>query len=75
MLNIMKGGYIVKNNLKNNRIEKKLSQAKLAKLADISERQYIRIEKGEQDPKTQTSLKIAKILESKVEDLFPIQKQ
>lgn len=58
------------NILKNKRIEKKLTQAKLAQMANISERQYRRIELGEQTPSVEVALLLAKALHTKVEKLF-----
>ena len=58
------------NTLKNKRIEKKLTQAKLAQMANISERQYRRIETGEQTPSVEVALLLAKALHTKVEKLF-----
>ncbi|MCI8629732.1 MAG: helix-turn-helix transcriptional regulator [Firmicutes bacterium] len=61
------------NTLKNKRIEKKLTQAKLAQMANISERQYRRIETGEQTPSVEVALLLAKALHTTVEKLFPLQ--
>lgn len=58
------------NTLKIKRIEKKLTQAKLAQMANISERQYRRIETGEQTPSVEVALLLAKALHTKVEKLF-----
>ena len=62
------------NTLKNKRIEKKLTQAKLAQMANISERQYRRIETGEQTPSVEVALLLAKALHTTVEKLFPLQR-
>ena len=61
------------NTLKNKRIEKKLTQAKLEQMANISERQYRRIETGEQTPSVEVALLLAKALHTTVEKLFPLQ--
>lgn len=47
-----------------------LTQVQVANKANISERQYIRIEMGGHDPRTKTSIRIARTLNSTVEDLF-----
>lgn len=47
-----------------------LTQVKVAKEANITERSYQRIEKGLQDPKASTAKLIAKALNSTVEELF-----
>lgn len=60
------------NNLKKVREEKGLTQLEVAISSNITDRQYRRIEKGEQDPKTKTSILIAKTLNSTVEELFPL---
>ncbi len=59
------------NNLKFLREEKGLTQEEIANKANISTRQYRRIELGEQSPRTKTSIAIAKVLNSTVEELFP----
>lgn len=58
------------NILKIKRIERKLTQAKLAQMANISERQYRRIESGEQTPSVEVALLLAQALHTKVEKLF-----
>lgn len=58
------------NTLKIKRIEKKLTQVRLAQMANISERQYRRIESGEQTPSVEVALLLAKALHTTVEKLF-----
>lgn len=60
------------NNLKKIREKKGLTQLEVAISSNITDRQYRRIEKGEQDPKTKTSILIAKTLNCTVEELFPL---
>lgn len=60
----------MKNKLKNQRENLGLTQLEVAKKTNITVRNYQRIEKKEQDPKTTTSLMIAKSLNSTVEELF-----
>ncbi len=58
--------------LKNVRQKNGLTQEELAKKANITTRNYQRIEKGEQDPKTTTAILIAQALQTTVEELFPL---
>lgn len=60
----------MKKTLKNMRQKKGLTQAEIAQLSNISERQYRRIELGEQTPNVDTALLIAKALNKTVEELF-----
>lgn len=62
----------MKNKLKEARKEKGLSQVEVAKKAKISERTYQRYENGERLPDVLTALIIADILNSAVEELFPL---
>ncbi len=62
----------MQNNIKSIRIKKGLTQSDMATATGITVRQYRRIEKGEQDPKTRTSILIAKALNTTVEELFPL---
>lgn len=62
----------MQNNIKSIRIKKGLTQSDMATVTGITVRQYRRIEKGEQDPKTRTSILIAKALNTPVEKLFPL---
>ena len=56
--------------LKNRRIECKITQKEIAKQAGISERQYIRIENGERLTNILTAYRIARCLNSTIEDCF-----
>ncbi len=58
--------------LKNVRQKNGLTQEELAKKANITTRNYQRIEKGVQDPKTTTAILIAQALQTTVEELFPL---
>lgn len=60
----------IKTKLKIFREKTGFKQHEVANKAGITIRQYQRIEKGEQDPRTQTSLKIAKVFGTTVEELF-----
>ncbi|TYU82205.1 helix-turn-helix transcriptional regulator [Listeria monocytogenes] len=59
------------NKLKIKREEKGLSQVEVAKQAQIDVRQYQRYEYDEREPKARLAMKIAKIMGTTVEELFP----
>lgn len=56
--------------LKSAREQIGLTQVAVARKARISERQYIRIEQGERDPRATVAIRIARALDSTVEELF-----
>ena len=56
--------------LKNIRIEKNFTQADVAKAAGITLRSYQYYEAGEQKPSVDIAIKIARKLETTVEELF-----
>lgn len=62
----------MRENLKKIRKGKSFTQSQIAKIAKISERQYRRIELGEQTPNVDTAQLIAQALQTTVEELFPI---
>lgn len=59
----------MENKLKKLREKNKISQEKLARIVDVSSKTIYRIEKTK-NTDVQTALKIAKALNSKVEDIF-----
>ena len=61
---------ILKNRLKIARAEKNLSQGDLAKLVGVSRQTISQIERGDYSPSVTLALKIAKICEVSVEDIF-----
>ena len=62
---------VVAKNIKRYRIEKGLSQDKLARLADISHASIVKIESGGiQSPSIDTVQKIAQALDVGIEDLI-----
>ena len=61
------------NNLKAIRNERKLSQQAVSDKADIYIRLYHYYEAGEREPGVYTALKIAEVLNTTVEELFPIE--
>ncbi|MCL4549306.1 MAG: helix-turn-helix transcriptional regulator [Bacteroidetes bacterium] len=60
----------MKNILHVLRAEKRLSQDDLAKLLDVSRQTINAIEREKYDPSLPLALKIAKIFEKKVEEIF-----
>ena len=62
------------NNLRAYRLETGLSQAKLAKLAGITEAGYQKLEYGHYKPRHTTAQKIATALGVPAETLFPVEK-
>ena len=61
---------VLKNRLKVARAEKNLSQGDLAKLVGVSRQTISQIERGDYSPSVTLALKIAKICEVSVEDIF-----
>ncbi|MFA6105337.1 MAG: helix-turn-helix transcriptional regulator [Patescibacteria group bacterium] len=61
----------INTNLRKLREDKKLSQEKLARLADVANNTIIKIESGKnQNPTLDTLKKIAKALEISIDDLI-----
>ncbi len=65
---------ITPNNLKNTRISLGLSQNCVAISAGIYLRLYQYYEVGEKVPSVHTAIKLAKVLNTTVEELFPLSK-
>ena len=61
---------ILKNNLKEIRTEKKLSQAALADMVGVSRNTISSIETGQYSPTAKLALTIAIALDKKFEDIF-----
>lgn len=64
----------MKNNVKSSRRVKELSQEALSELLGVSRQTIISIESGRYGPSTVLSLKIAKCLGKRVEELFELEK-
>lgn len=62
----------INNNLKQCRKSAGLKQVQIAKKAQISVRNYQRIESGKQEPKVSVAILIAQALHTPVEELFPL---
>lgn len=61
---------ILKNNLKNIRTEKRLSQAQLAQMVGVSRNTISSIETGQFNPTAKLALVLCIALDKKFEDLF-----
>lgn len=61
---------ILRNNLKEVRIEKKLSQAQLAEMVGVSRNTISSIETGQYQPTAKLALILCIALDKKFEDLF-----
>ena len=66
----MDGELISKNNLKNARAERKLSQMELAELVGVSRNTISSIETGQFNPTAKLALLLCIALEKKFEELF-----
>jgi putative transcriptional regulator len=63
---------LTKNNLKEMREKRKLTQEKLAELAEVSRQTIISIESGKYVPSLELALKFGKIFKCKIEDIFRV---
>ena len=64
----------MKNTLHILRAERRLSQDDLAKLVDVSRQTINAIEREKYDPSLPLALKIAKVFQKKVEEIFILEK-
>ncbi len=60
------------NRLKEKRDEQGLTQVQVSDKAKVTERGYQDYEYGKREPKVRTAIRIAKALNSTVEELFPL---
>ena len=63
----------MKNNLKEERVKKELTQVQLAEIVNVSRQTIISIETNRYIPSVLLSLKIAKAINIKVENLFELE--
>ena len=63
----------MKNSIKVERAKKDLTQAKLAELAGVSRQTINAMELGKYVPSTVLALKLARIFDCKVEDIFELE--
>ena len=69
----MEKNIILKNILKEARIEKNLSQEELANLVGTTRQTIIAIEKSQFNPSTKLALLICLVLDKKVEEIFSLE--
>ena len=67
--------YIFSNNLYDIRIERDITQTKMAKDLGISRRAISKIEKGEQNPSLDMAYRLAAYFKLSVEDVFPVNEE
>lgn len=72
MLSLKRRQVTIETLLRIQRKNMNLTQAQVAKKLNISERAYQNYETGRRTPKLYTALLIAKVLNSPVEELFPL---
>ena len=65
-----KNSLVLKNNLKDIRNEKKISQSELAEMVGVSRNTISSLETGQYEPTAKLALVLAIALDMKVEDLF-----
>lgn len=65
----------MKNNIKVERAKKNLTQAKLAKLANVSRQTINSMESGKYIPSTLLALRLAHIFETTIEVIFELEDQ
>ncbi len=66
---------MVKNRLKVFRVMKDLTQEELAELVGVSRQTIIAIEKGKYNPSVHLALKLARVLDTTVEEIFTIEEE
>ncbi|MBS1758643.1 MAG: helix-turn-helix transcriptional regulator [Bacteroidetes bacterium] len=64
----------MKNNIKEERTKKELTQVQLAEMVNVSRQTIISIETGRYTPSVTLAIKLATVLGKKVEMLFEIEK-
>ncbi|MGQ7452775.1 helix-turn-helix transcriptional regulator [Streptococcus suis] len=64
--------YVLKNRLKELRARDSLNQTELAKLAEVSRQTISLIERGEYTPSVVIAMRIAKIFNENVENVFQL---
>ena len=66
---------MVKNRLKVLRVMKDLTQEELAELVGVSRQTIIAIEKGKYNPSVYLAIKLARVLDTTVEEIFTIEEE
>ncbi|WP_207430772.1 helix-turn-helix transcriptional regulator [Sabulibacter ruber] len=65
----------MKNNVRNERVAQKLTQEELAKRIGVSRQTINALETNKYIPSTVLALKVAQLLQKKVEDLFMLEEE
>ena len=66
----LKGGYIVRENMRNIRVEKSFTVTYISDILGISPSYYYKIEQGIRNPNLYLAKSIAEILETNLENIF-----
>lgn len=61
--------------MRRRRRERRATQAELAAAAGVSRQTVVAVEKGDYAPNVYLALRLARALESTVEDLFPLEEE
>ncbi len=72
-MNYIEGGYIMKNSIRVERAVKRMTQAQLAELIGVSRQTIVAIESEKYVPSTVLSLKIARVFDKRVDDIFELE--
>lgn len=65
----------MENSVKENRLKLNMTQADLAKKANVTSRTIISIEKGQYNPSLLLAYKLSVILQIEIKDLFDLEKE
>ncbi len=72
-MNYIEGEYIMKNSIRVERAIKRMTQAQLAELIGVSRQTIVAIESEKYVPSTVLSLKIARVFDKRVDDIFELE--
>ena len=72
-MNYIEGEYIMKNSIRVERAIKRMTQAQLAVLIGVSRQTIVAIESEKYVPSTVLSLKIARVFDKRVDDIFELE--
>ena len=72
-MNYIEGEYIMKNSIRVERAVKRMTQAQLAELIGVSRQTIVAIESEKYVPSTVLSLKIARVFDKRVDDIFELE--
>ena len=72
-MNYIEGEYIMKNSIRVERAIKRMTQAQLAELIGVSRQTIVAIESERYVPSTVLSLKIARVFDKRVDDIFELE--